>query len=58
MCGEKMIKNFTWTMQGHKFEANVTLFPLAGCDLILGMHWLKTLGPITWDCANLTMEFV
>lgn len=58
VCGEKMINNFSWTMQGHKFEANVILFPLAGCDLILGMHWLKTLGPIVWDCANLTMEFV
>lgn len=36
---------------------DVILFPLAGCDLILGMQWLRTLGPITWDCSELTMEF-
>lgn len=28
-----------------------------GCDLILGMQWLRTLGAITWDCLNLTIEF-
>lgn len=44
-------------MQGNTFKANVILFPLVGYDLILGMKWLKTLGPITWNCINLTMEF-
>lgn len=45
-------------MQGHNFTIDVILFPMAGCDLILGMRWLKTLGPITWDCNDLTMEFM
>lgn len=57
VCGRKMIKNFTWSMQGHQFCIDVVMFPLAGCDLILGMKWLKTLGPITWDCSSLIMEF-
>lgn len=38
VCGEKMVRNFAWTMQGHKFKANVILFTLAGCELILTMH--------------------
>lgn len=48
--GTRMIKGFTWAMQGHQFSTDVILFPLVGCDVILGMHWLKTLGAITWDC--------
>lgn len=43
---------------GHEFSTYVILFPLSGCDLILGMQWLKMLGPITWDCLKLTMEFM
>lgn len=51
-----MIEGFTWMMQGQKYDADVILFPLAGCDLILGMLWLSTLSSITWDCLNLTTE--
>lgn len=58
VIGSKMIEGFTWAMQGYEFSTDVILFPLSGCDLILGMQWLKTLGPITWDCLKLTMEFV
>lgn len=57
VVGSKMVKGFTWSMQGNNFSADVILFQLVGCDLILGMKWLKTLGPITCDCNNLTMEF-
>lgn len=56
--GNKMIRNFSWGMQGHEFTTDVIMFPLVGCGLILGMLWLRTLGAIAWDCANLTMEFV
>ena len=28
-----------------------------GCDLVLGVQWLRTLGPIVWDFAALTMHF-
>lgn len=56
--GTNMVEGFSWSMQGQTFATDVILFPLAGCDLILGMQWLKTLGPITWDCLSLIMEFV
>lgn len=56
--GTKMIKNFKWSTQGYEYSSDIVLFPLVGCDLILGMKWLRTLGAITSDCANLTMEFM
>jgi hypothetical protein len=31
------------------------ILPLAGCGMILGIRWLRTLGPILWDFLNLTM---
>jgi hypothetical protein len=30
---------------------------LAGCDMMLGIQWLVTLGPIIWNFKVLTMEF-
>lgn len=38
-------------------STDVILFPLEGCYLILGMKWLRILGQITWNCADLIMEF-
>ena len=31
--------------------------PLAGYDVVLGTHWLASLGPILWDFGALTMSF-
>lgn len=33
------------------------MLPLASCDVVLGIHWLRLLGPILWDFTALTMEF-
>ena len=33
------------------------ILPLIGCDLLLDIQWLKTLGPITWDFQTLKMQF-
>lgn len=27
------------------------------CDLVLGVQWLLSLGPIVWNFASLTMQF-
>jgi hypothetical protein len=28
-----------------------------GCDIVLGVEWLRTLGPILMDFKDLTMQF-
>ncbi|XP_068666495.1 uncharacterized protein [Aristolochia californica] len=40
------------------FHAEFFVIPLAGFDLVLGIKWLQTLGPILWDFSALTMNFV
>ncbi|XP_020105551.1 uncharacterized protein LOC109722075 [Ananas comosus] len=60
--GNKLISSstcraFKWKMQGLEFKANLLLLPLRGCDMVLGVQWLKQLGPILWDFSKLRMEF-
>jgi hypothetical protein len=32
--------------------------PLEGFDVILGVQWLKSLGPIAWDFVALSMAYL
>ncbi|KAA8539824.1 hypothetical protein F0562_026516 [Nyssa sinensis] len=52
-----VVKDFQWVMQGTNFTADMRLLPLGGCDMVLGVQWLPTLGPVLWDFQNLRMEF-
>jgi hypothetical protein len=45
------------SLQGCSISANLHLLSLGGCDVVLGVDWLRGLGPILWDFGNLTMEF-
>ncbi|CAA7019723.1 unnamed protein product [Microthlaspi erraticum] len=51
------IDNFRWTFHGTTFESDVMVIPLGGCDMVLGVQWLHTLGPITFDFKKLEMSF-
>ncbi|XP_068651577.1 uncharacterized protein [Aristolochia californica] len=44
-------------IEGHPFEPDFLVIPLAGFDLVLGIKWLQQLGPILWDFTSLTMTF-
>lgn len=44
-------------MQGTTFQADMRVLQLKGCDMVLGIEWLETLGPVTWDFRNLNMQF-
>lgn len=46
------------SIQGHDFRLDLYHLPLCGADIVLGVQWLKFLGPITTDYHNLTMTFV
>lgn len=49
--------NFSWKMQGYSYTSDIRTLPLDCCDLVLGVQWLSTLGPILWDFLNPRMEF-
>ena len=40
-----------------EFTLDCYAMPLDGFDVILGVQWLGTLGPITWDFYNMMMTF-
>ena len=42
------IAKFAWEIHGTKFVADFMVIPLKGIDAVLGIQWLKPLGPITW----------
>ncbi|XP_006584232.1 uncharacterized protein [Glycine max] len=44
-------------IQGHEFTLDLHHLPLCGADLVLGVQWLKLLGPITTNYQTLTMTF-
>ncbi|KAG6490402.1 hypothetical protein ZIOFF_051698 [Zingiber officinale] len=40
------------------FSIDLYMLPLEGFDMILGVKWLRTLGPIIWGFRSLKMKFV
>ncbi|GJT41734.1 retrotransposon-related protein [Tanacetum coccineum] len=57
MVSSSECKTFKWTLQGNEYEADCMLLPLGGCDMVLGIQWLSTLGDINCNFKNLTMKF-
>nr|GEZ26198.1 hypothetical protein [Tanacetum cinerariifolium] len=51
-------KNFKWTIHGQVFETDVMILPLGGCEMVLGIQWLATLGVIQFDFKNLVTNFM
>lgn len=54
---DKIIKGFTWRMQGVEFTTDLFLLSLSGSDLVLGIQWFSSLGPVLRGFVNLTMQF-
>ena len=42
---------------GETFVTDVMLLPLGGCDMVLGIQWLSTLGDIKCNFKELKMQF-
>jgi len=45
------------TIHGEPFSLDCFTLHLDGFDLVLGVHWLRSLGPITWNFDTLSMSF-
>jgi len=42
----------------HTFLVDLFLLPLSGAEVVLGVQWLTTLGPVLTDYEQLTMKFI
>ncbi|XP_026396141.1 uncharacterized protein LOC113290772 [Papaver somniferum] len=50
-------QNLQWSMQGFKFSSDLRVLPLGGCDMVLGVDWMKTLGDVVFNLADLKVSF-
>ncbi|KAK0608629.1 hypothetical protein LWI29_033588 [Acer saccharum] len=48
----------TLIIQGHSVRADFFVLPVAACQVVLGVQWLETLGPVETDYRKLTMTFI
>ncbi|GJX02126.1 retrotransposable element Tf2 [Tanacetum coccineum] len=46
------------TDAGQTFQADMMLIPLGGCEMVLGVQWLATMGDIVCNFLQLRIEFV
>ncbi|KAI4305619.1 hypothetical protein L6164_028975 [Bauhinia variegata] len=53
MCRQTSLK-----IGAHQFLVDLYLLPLMGADVVLGIPWLKSLGPVLTDYDQLVLKFV
>ena len=58
LVSQYMVYVFKWSIQGQMFQTDVMLLPLGGCEMVLGIQWLSTLGTVRWNFKDLVMKFV
>ncbi|KAK0582020.1 hypothetical protein LWI29_020541 [Acer saccharum] len=49
--------NVPVNIRGFQFQLDFYLLPISGCDIVLGVEWLQSLGAILWNFSKLTMKF-
>lgn len=47
-----------WSMQGHQFCWDLRVLPLGGCDMVLGVDWLKQLGDVVFNLTQRKIAFM
>ncbi|KAF3680331.1 hypothetical protein FXO37_03370 [Capsicum annuum] len=50
-------RKLAWKMQGITFDSDMLVLPIGGCNVVLGIQWLISLGDIMWNFKKLKMEF-
>jgi hypothetical protein len=51
-------RNLAIAIHGEKFRVDCYGLPLGSYDMVLGVQWLESLGPILWDFRHDTLAFV
>ncbi|XP_071940002.1 uncharacterized protein [Coffea arabica] len=54
---DQWIPGMQWDMQGHRFTHDVFVMDLEPYDMILGVDWMKSYSPITFDFKRLNLSF-
>ncbi|XP_026442596.1 uncharacterized protein LOC113342187 [Papaver somniferum] len=49
--------NIPIQLQNHIFSIDFHVLAVSGCEAVLGVQWLRKLGPIQWDFEKLLMKF-
>ncbi|GJZ29099.1 retrotransposon-related protein [Tanacetum coccineum] len=57
LTSKYMCKSFGWKLYGEEFRTDVMVIPLGGCEMVLDIQWLSTLGDILSNFKELRMEF-
>ncbi|GJV53710.1 Fe(3+) dicitrate transport system permease [Tanacetum coccineum] len=57
LVSQYVCKSFKWKLQGETFESDFMILPLGGCEMVLGIQFLATLGDIKCNFQELRMEF-
>ncbi|GAU29612.1 hypothetical protein TSUD_164620 [Trifolium subterraneum] len=45
------------TLHKEKFEVDLYTLPLCGADVVLGVHWLQSIGPVLMDYTSLSLSY-
>lgn len=53
-----LCENVDIHLGSHQFSVDLFVLPLSGAELVLGVQWLKTLGPVLTNHDKLTMSFM
>ncbi|GJX19436.1 putative mitochondrial protein [Tanacetum coccineum] len=57
MMSTSVCHDFKWSFQNEVFTSDVMLLPLGGCEMVLGIQWLATLGDMQCNFKKLIMKF-
>jgi len=57
LCSTGKCVDITFHIQGNTYHTDFYVLTLGGCDIVLGVQWLSTLGLILWAFVKLRMEF-
>ena len=57
LWSEGSCSDIKFMIQGDQFFTRAYVIQLRGCDMVLGIKWLKSLGSILWDFSTLKIEF-
>ena len=55
-CGRRC-ENVCLQIGHYQLKSRMFSIDMGGCDIVLGVEWLHTLGPILMDFKKLTMQF-